>query len=83
MLALMDMSEAISDNTWVLVPLAVFTFLTIGAIVDGVRKVMQTRSREDSRREIAAYVAEGSMTTEDAERLLAAGGKAEGKSRCG
>lgn len=72
------LSDALSDNVWVLVPLAVFGFLIVGAIADAIRKTMQTRAREESRREVAAYVAEGSMTPEDAERILSAGGRAEG-----
>lgn len=35
-------------------------------------KIEQVRAREETRREVAAYVAEGSMTPEDAERILAA-----------
>lgn len=35
----------------------------------------ETREREQSRREIAAYVAEGSMSPADGERLIAAGVK--------
>lgn len=35
-------------------------------------KTEQVMAREESRREIAAYVAEGSMSPEDAERILAA-----------
>ena len=34
----------------------------------------QTRAREESRREIAAYVAEGTISPDDAAKLLAAGG---------
>ena len=34
------------------------------------RKISKEKQKEESRREIAAYVAEGSMTPEDAERLL-------------
>lgn len=37
------------------------------------RHITATRQKETSRREIAAYVAEGSMTPDDAERLLNAG----------
>ena len=37
--------------------------------------MMKTRAREASRREIAAYVAEGSMTPEEGARLLEAGRK--------
>lgn len=42
-------------------------------IVQGVRRASETRQREQSRREIAAYVAEGSMTPEQGERLMNAG----------
>jgi hypothetical protein len=45
----------------------------VSVIVDAVRKTLQTRAREESRREIAAYVAEGSISADDAARLLAAG----------
>ena len=34
----------------------------------------RTREREKSRREIAAYVAEGTIRPEDAERIINAGG---------
>jgi hypothetical protein len=37
------------------------------------RGARETREREQSRREIAAYIAEGSMTPEQGERLMAAG----------
>ena len=48
--------------------------LIVGIIVDAVQKVMRTRAREESRREIAAYVAEGSISPDDAAKLLSAGG---------
>lgn len=80
-MTLAQISEAFAENMWVLVPLAVFAFLTVGAIGETVGKIMETRAREESRREIAAYVAEGTMTPEDAERLLAAGGKSWWKRR--
>ncbi len=38
-----------------------------------VRKVSETQERERTRREIAAYVAEGSITPQDAAQLLSAG----------
>ena len=44
------------------------------AIVAGtINSISSRKQREESRREIAAYVAEGSMTPEDAERILKAG----------
>lgn len=48
--------------------------LIVGIIVDAVQKIMRTRAREESRREIAAYVAEGSISPDDAAKLLSAGG---------
>lgn len=48
--------------------------LAVIAIVTGsVSSILRTRAKEQSRREIAAYVAEGSMSPADAERILDAG----------
>lgn len=50
------------------------------AIIFGtIRRTAETKHREQSRREIAAYIAEGSMSPEQGERLMNAGGKS---SRC-
>lgn len=46
----------------------------LGIIFGTIRSVNDKDETEKSRREIAAYVAEGSMTTEDGERLMNAGG---------
>jgi hypothetical protein len=56
-----------------------FFFVTGGAvaivaIITGcIKSVVGSVSRERSRREIAAYIAEKSMTPEEGERLMAAG----------
>ncbi len=42
-----------------------------------IKAVSQSKSRERSRREIAAYVAEGTMTAEEGERLMKADPKAD------
>lgn len=48
--------------------------VAIVAIVVGmVTSMAKAMARERSRREIAAYIAEGSMTPEQGERLMAAG----------
>ncbi len=67
--------ELIDDHVWVLIPLGAFVFITIGSVTDALRKASQTKAKEETRRELAAYVAEGSMTTDEAERLLAVGTK--------
>jgi hypothetical protein len=47
-----------------------FGFLIIAVIAISIRKAMQTKAREETKREMAAYIAEGSMKPEDAERIL-------------
>lgn len=69
----------------VLIPvIAIIGGLTI-AIIAIIAKLFQgmhrTRHREESRREIAAYIAEGSMTPEEGREILEAGAKADRK--CG
>lgn len=59
--------------------LTIATISIIGAFVSGVTRHAQS---ERTRREIAAYVAEGSMTPEQGERLLSAGVRDKG-SCCG
>jgi hypothetical protein len=58
-------------------PFLVGMFLVaIVAILGGcVKSVVRSVTRERSRREIAAYIAEGTMTPEQGEKLMAAGGK--------
>lgn len=47
--------------------------IALGILGSMVREIVKTRSRERTRREIAAYIAEGSMTPEQGERLMNAG----------
>lgn len=52
--------------------------IAVVAIVFGtITKAYRTRQFEATKRELAAYVAEGSMTPEDAQRILNAGPKNE------
>ena len=53
-----------------------FGVITIAVLCSGfsmIRQIVIARSREKTRREIAAYIAEGSMTPEQGERLMNAG----------
>lgn len=52
-----------------LIAVSIVSVVTIKTIAG----VFRTRERERSRREIAAFIAEGSMTPEQGERLLRAG----------
>jgi hypothetical protein len=50
--------------------------VALSAIVAGcIKSVVGSITRERTRREIAAYIAEKSMTPEEGERLMAAGGR--------
>lgn len=49
-----------------------FTVAIVGIFFGVVKSVLETRARESTKRELAAYVAEGSMTPEDAERIIKA-----------
>lgn len=52
--------------------------ILISSVTKQVSSVLKARARERSRREIAAYIAEGSMTPEQGERLMRAGDRASG-----
>lgn len=51
----------------------------ISIIMGTVRSTIIGRARERTRAEVAAYVAEGSMSADEGERLLRAGAPAEKK----
>jgi hypothetical protein len=45
----------------------------LGIIFGTIKGVTENKEREKTKREIAAYIAEGSMSAEDGERILNAG----------
>jgi len=69
-----QMPDEVLEN---IVPLAIFAIggmVAIVSVITGTIKcIVASHERERSRREIAAYVAEGSMTPAEGERLLRAG----------
>ncbi len=72
---------ALGDNLVVAIVFGVGGLIAIFGIFFGsITSTQRTKERERTRREIAAYVAEGSMTPEEGERLLKAG---EDSSSCG
>jgi len=79
-----DILHNITSDEDMFIPAVIFisgTIIAVVAIVFGaVKRMVVSSNVEKSRREIAAYIAEGSMTPEDGERLLKAG---KSESRCG
>ncbi|MBX3359264.1 MAG: hypothetical protein KF745_12655 [Phycisphaeraceae bacterium] len=62
-------------DSWVFAMMigGVVAVVLVGIITDAITKVTRTRTREESRREIAAYVAEGSISADEGAKLLSAG----------
>ena len=52
--------------------IVIFTFVIVIVLINAVAGVIKSIARERSRREIAAYIAEGSMSAKDGERLMKA-----------
>lgn len=63
----------LADSSKEVVLVGGMTIAVIAMFLSFIRSIADRHARERSRREIAAYVAEGSMTAEEAERLLKAG----------
>tara|TARA_R110002073_G_scaffold118918_1_gene258789 strand:- start:721996 stop:722277 length:282 start_codon:yes stop_codon:yes gene_type:complete len=72
-----SITESLAQDPELLIPIiaisGVFIAGIIAIIFGTIMKMTTTQQREQSRREIAAYVAEGSMTPEDAQNLINAG----------
>ncbi len=56
----------------ILVFLSIGLCFIVGMVLKAITSMVKSASRERSRREIAAYIAEGSITAEQGERLLKA-----------
>lgn len=73
MLVLAQAAERMLDRD-VLVPLVIGGVIVLSVLFKTVGNVIKSVARERTRREIAAFIAEGSMTPEQGERLMKAGG---------
>lgn len=60
---------AMPDDQWI----ALCAVAIVAILAGAGRSVLVARSRERSRREIAAYIAEGSISPDQGERLMSAG----------
>jgi hypothetical protein len=71
-----EILQAIASDKGTLIPAIVFltggTIAIVAIVIGGVTTVLKSRNDSRTRREIAAYVAEGSIKAEDAERILRA-----------
>ncbi|MFG0292703.1 MAG: hypothetical protein ACF8MJ_06065 [Phycisphaerales bacterium JB050] len=56
---------------------AILVIVVVTVVVSAIKDIIRTKAREASRREIAAYIAEGSMTPDQGERLMVAENSAD------
>ena len=62
-------------NTGSLTMILIFGVPIVAIVMGTLSTILSTRSKERTRQEIAAYVAEGTMTAEEGAQLLKAGSK--------
>ena len=67
-----EVIDKFADDPQVLFIGGAFMVAIVGIMFGTISGVIRTLARERTRREIAAYIAEGSMTPEQGERLLKA-----------
>ncbi|MEL6773110.1 MAG: hypothetical protein AAFP18_18825 [Bacteroidota bacterium] len=76
---LLELAQIHHNDMVLIIAISVGGGIAILAVVLGItHNILISANREKSRREIAAYIAEGSMTPEEGERLLNAG-RSEGR----
>lgn len=68
-----DIIQQIVNQEETFILIIIFTAITIMSVVKSLTRMVARLARERTRREVAAYIAEGSMTPEQGEKLLAAG----------
>ncbi len=64
--------ELLDDHMYVVVVLLIGLCLLVNTVIRSITAIITTNAGERSRREIAAYIAEGSITPEQGERLIRA-----------
>lgn len=76
----MMLADLLAKDPEILIPVIAvgggLVVAVIAILTCTMKTLFNTKERERSRREIAAYIAEGSMTPDEGERLLNAGKKA-------
>lgn len=67
-----DLTELLDNHMYVVVVAVICLAVLAGSLLKAITSIVATNARERSRREIAAYIAEGSLTPEQGERLIRA-----------
>lgn len=78
-----DIVHQIIEKEELFFVLVVAGSITVVSVIKALTGMIARLAHERTRREVAAYIAEGSMTPEQGERLLAADRKNDGVRMCG
>ncbi|MEM7629292.1 MAG: hypothetical protein AAF995_04490 [Planctomycetota bacterium] len=73
-----DIFYEVVRNEETLLIFAISTSIVVAILIKSIAGVFKINARERTKREIAAYIAEGSMTPEQGERLLRSGSRGSG-----
>ena len=76
-----DAMNLLDDHMYVVVILVICLAMLSNSLIRALTSILTTQTKERSRREIAAYVAEGSLSPEQGERLVRADVSAESRRR--
>ena len=76
-----DLFELLDGHMYVVVILVISVAMLMNSGIRALTSILTTQAKERSRREIAAYVAEGSLSPEQGERLVRADVSAEARRR--
>ena len=76
-----DAMDLLDDHMYVVVISVICLAILSNSLIRALTSIVTTHSKERSRREIAAYVAEGSLSPEQGERLVRADVNADGRRR--
>ncbi len=76
-----DLINLLDEHMYVVVILVISLACLANTLIRSLTSIMTTHAKERSRREIAAYVAEGSLSPEQGERLVRADVSAEARRR--
>jgi len=78
-----EIIQHIIDKEGLFFVLVIAGSITIVSVFKSITGMVARLAHERTRREVAAYIAEGSMSPEQGERLLAAGRRNNGINMCG
>lgn len=69
---MIELIQVLDQHLWVMLLGGIFIASVVTTLMKGATTMFTTACRERTRREIAAYIAEGSITPDQGERLMRA-----------